>query len=79
MSEADRKAFMKQHASAIDWLNNASEQAKASGLLNDQGPPSYLPAREPLPPRIPDLCPDDANDDHGQWCWCEACQRRPLQ
>jgi hypothetical protein len=25
----------------------------------DLDPPSYLPIREPLPPRIPDLCPDD--------------------
>lgn len=28
-------------------------------VLVDFDPPSYLPAREPLPPRVPDLCPDD--------------------
>lgn len=31
-------------------------------LLPDLDPPSHLPAREPLPPRTPDLCPDDSQD-----------------
>lgn len=31
-------------------------------VLIDFDPPSYLPMREHTPPRIPDLCPDDARD-----------------
>jgi hypothetical protein len=71
MNDADRKAFMKQHAGTIAWLDKASEHAKP--LLNggadyqpqciDFDPPSYLPMREPLPPRIPDLCPDEVRDE----------------
>ena len=74
MSDADRKAFMKQHAGTIAWLDKASEQAKASGLVpnNDHDPPSYLPVREPLRPRIPDLCPDE----HGASCGCGDCEER---
>lgn len=30
--------------------------------LNNLEPPSYLPTREPLRPRIPDLCPDESMD-----------------
>jgi hypothetical protein len=37
------------------------ERALFDGSL-DSDPPSYLPMREPLPPRIPDLCPDDWNE-----------------
>jgi hypothetical protein len=29
----------------------------------DLDPPSYLPMREPLRPRIPGLCPDESRDD----------------
>lgn len=43
----------------------------------DSDPPSYLPVREPLPPRIPDLCPDDTYsqpvDRHHASCDCGSC------
>lgn len=35
-------------------------QAKDLSLQDDSDPPSYLPVREPLQPRIPDLCPDES-------------------
>ncbi len=31
--------------------------------LDDLDPPSCLPMREPLPPRIPNLCPDESRDE----------------
>jgi hypothetical protein len=33
-----------------------------------------LPMREPLPPRIPDLCPDDTYSTHGPSCGCDDCE-----
>jgi len=36
----------------------------------DLDPPSYLPMREPLPPRMPDLDPDE----HGPQCPCDDCE-----
>ena len=40
-------------------------------------PPSYLPMREPLQPRIPDLCPDDWRNEpcvcHEQSGPCRRC------
>jgi hypothetical protein len=43
---------------------------------HDPDPPSYLPTREPLPPRIPDLCPDECRDEHHPSCDCGFCPIR---
>ena len=44
------------------WATEVEKEAfirLAANASVDLDPPSYLPMREPLPPRIPDLNPDD--------------------
>jgi hypothetical protein len=43
---------------AIRALDKHLSQAIAGEHI-DLDPPSYLPVREPLPPRVPDLCSDE--------------------
>ncbi len=43
------------------------------GYHLDLNPPGFLPMREPLPPRVPDLNPDDAH--HGPSCDCGDCEQ----
>lgn len=47
---------------------------------SDLDPPSYLPTREPLPPRIPDLCPDEAKDEphNPETCTNPTCDCYPF-
>ena len=40
------------------------------GYHLDLNPPDFLPMREPLPPRIPDLDPNE----HGPQCPCDDCE-----
>jgi hypothetical protein len=65
MNDADRKAFMKEHAGAVAWLDEASQQAKATGIIDDLDPPSYLPMRAHEALRIPDLNADNWNTQRG--------------
>lgn len=48
------------------FCKRASEQCGCFPYppYNDDEPPSYLPARDPLPAHIPDLCPDERRDEH---------------
>jgi hypothetical protein len=43
----------------LETLLNTMAPPSNLSLLPDLDPPSYLPMREPLPPRVPDLNPDE--------------------
>ena len=60
-----------EHRAITREIDNDSDDVIRWG--NDLDPPSWLPMREPPPPRAPDLCPDE-HRDHEPACACRACQ-----
>lgn len=59
--------FVIPSTDAPTYCNGCS---RAHGHCICADPPSYLHIREPLPPRIPDLDPDE----HGPRCPCDDCE-----
>lgn len=57
-----------------------ADEQRTREVNPDLDPPSYLPVREPLPPRIPDLCPDDVRDEphNPETCRDPACECMPF-
>lgn len=64
------------------WLRDAENKVTKAvlGTTPDYrveiDPPPYLPMREPLSPRVPDLNPDEQRDEHHASCDCGFCPIR---
>jgi hypothetical protein len=57
--ESYERAIKKADDTIFKVLVSGSGRRFGGVPSEDLDPPSYLPMREPLPSRIPDLCPDD--------------------